>query len=131
GTEARQRLRDDSHPSDRLGRAGEASRLPGVPKIVDFGIAKIISDNAPGMADQTLTIERRLTPAYASPEQLRPREGEPVTTASDVYSLGVILYELLTGRRPYGAAASASPRDLEQAVCEDPPARPSVAAREC
>jgi serine/threonine protein kinase len=97
-------------------------------KLLDFGIAKILSSEARDDVDVTMTIERRLTPAYASPEQVRPREGEPITTASDIYSLGVILYELLTGRRPYRASAT-SVRDLEVAVCDEPPTRPSEAVR--
>jgi eukaryotic-like serine/threonine-protein kinase len=103
----------------------------GMVKLLDFGIAKLLSDARPG-ADATLTVERRLTPAYASPEQLRPRADRPITTASDMYSLGVILYELLTGRKPYRVSAT-SPHDwagLERAVCEEPPTRPSTAVRD-
>jgi eukaryotic-like serine/threonine-protein kinase len=70
----------------------------GIPKLLDFGIAKIFEPGRAGTAAQeTLTVLRLMTPDYASPEQVR---GEPVTTVSDVYSLGVILYELLTGQRP-------------------------------
>lgn len=67
----------------------------GVPKLLDFGIAKILW---PNRTEETATQLRAMTPEYASPEQVR---GERVTTASDIYSLGVILYELLTGRRPF------------------------------
>ncbi|MCU1349871.1 MAG: serine/threonine protein kinase with repeat [Acidobacteria bacterium] len=66
----------------------------GIPKLLDFGIAKLTSDEVPGDA----TVTRLMTPDYASPEQLA---GLPVTTASDVYSLGVLLFELLTGTRPF------------------------------
>ena len=70
----------------------------GTPKLLDFGIAKLLEPELAGStATQTLALMRLLTPDYASPEQLR---GETITTASDVFSLGVVLYELLTGRRP-------------------------------
>ena len=69
----------------------------GRPRLLDFGIAKLL-DPAEGQADPTDTVSRIATPEYASPEQLR---GEPLSTSSDVYSLGVLLYELLTGHRPF------------------------------
>lgn len=92
----------------------------GVAKLLDFGIAKVLD---PARATH-VTAERIMTPEYASPEQIR---GEPITTATDVYSLGVVLYELLTGRRPYGLK-SRIPHEIERAICEEEPARPSTVA---
>src|SRR5262249_7462457 len=69
------------------------------------------------------TIGRPMTPEYASPEQIR---GEPITTASDVYSLGVVFYQLLTGRSPY-PGDTRSPHELARAVCDSHPGRPSSA----
>ena len=93
----------------------------GVPKLLDFGIAKLLK---PDLHDLTLAEFRPLTPGYASPEQVR---GEPVTTAADVYSLGVILYELLTARSPYRLQTD-SPHEIIRAVCEQEPLPPSAAA---
>jgi serine/threonine-protein kinase len=67
-----------------------------------------------------------LTPEYASPEQIR---GEPLTTASDVYALGVVLFELLTGRSPY-RFSSYSMTEVARVVCEEEPPRPSAVAPE-
>ena len=92
----------------------------GEPKLLDFGIAKRLVESESGAA---ATRFRMMTPAYASPEQVRV---EPITTASDVYSLGVLLYELLCGRSPYRLATS-RPRELEEAILSQEPERPSHA----
>src|SRR5262249_24403156 len=95
----------------------------GVPKLLDFGIAKLLSPEiGDGQTDATRIGLQALTPRYASPEQVR---GEAVTTASDVYALGVILYELLTAHRPYDLK-SVSPGDVVRAVCEQEPEKPST-----
>ena len=100
----------------------------GEPKLLDFGIAKLLdTETAPGHAEATLTMSGAMTPEYASPEQLR---GEAITTASDVYSLGVVLYELLCGQRPY-LLKTRRPDELARAICEQEPPLPStVATRE-
>lgn len=94
----------------------------GIPKLLDFGIAKILDPAGVG-SDATTLMARPMTPEYASPEQIR---GEPITTASDVYSLGVVLYQLLTGRSPYPGETRSS-HELARAVCETDPGRPSSA----
>jgi serine/threonine-protein kinase len=96
----------------------------GRPRLLDFGISKLVEPGPDGAAP-TLTDWRPLTPAYASPEQFR---GERVSPASDVYSLGVVLYELVAGARPF-AGARDSRGALERAVLERDPEPPSAAAR--
>lgn len=93
----------------------------GEPKLLDFGIAKLIdTENAQSM---TLTLQGVMTPEYASPEQVT---GGSITTASDVYSLGVVLYRLLTGRSPYRTTTS-RPDEIARAITEQEPTRPSTA----
>jgi eukaryotic-like serine/threonine-protein kinase len=91
----------------------------GTPKLLDFGIARLLNPGLGGVAAQTLQGGLEFTPEYASPEQLR---GEPLSTQSDIYSLGVLLYELLTGRRPFSGRNLA---ELIPRVCDDDAERPS------
>src|SRR6266852_344966 len=93
----------------------------GTPKLLDFGISKVLQPRNGSPITQTLT--RRMTPAYASPEQVK---GEAVTPATDIYSLGVVLYELLTGHRPYKLKHQ-TPAEVERAICEEEPEKPSTA----
>ncbi|HTQ53925.1 MAG TPA: protein kinase [Bryobacteraceae bacterium] len=92
----------------------------GQPKLLDFGIAKVLDNDS--TLERTATANMFLTPVYASPEILR---GQPATVASDVYSLGVILYELLAGRRPFDAA-KLGPAGLIQAVTATDPPPPGI-----
>lgn len=93
----------------------------GVVKLLDFGLAKMLDPGLDADAESTL-LHHAMTPQYASPEQVR---GERVTTSSDVYSLGVLLYGLLTGRQPYDVEGR-SPIEFARAVCEQTPPAPST-----
>jgi len=95
----------------------------GVPRLLDFGIAKLLNSEFFQAPLVTRGDWRPMTPEYASPEQVR---GETITTASDIYSLGVLLYRLLCGRRPYRQSAS-SWLDVGRQVCEEEPEKPSTA----
>jgi len=98
--------------------------VEGVVKLLDFGIAKLLNpDFSPVEPAETATEYRILTPEYAAPEQLK---GAAITTATDVYGLGVVLYELLAGRRPY-RLKRATTGELERAIVEQEPERPSTA----
>jgi serine/threonine-protein kinase len=92
-------------------------------KLLDFGIAKILAPEGAAAETLTRTVTRILTPQYASPEQV---VGRPVTIASDVYQLGLLLFELLAGR-PAQRIPDSAPRSLLRAVCEERLARPSGA----
>ena len=93
----------------------------GTPKLLDFGIAKLLGDSADG---RTGTGQRAFTLESASPEQIR---GDPMTVTSDIYSLGVLGYTLVTGRHPSGDDMT-TPTELARAICEDPPLRPTATA---
>ncbi|RMF84773.1 MAG: serine/threonine protein kinase, partial [Planctomycetota bacterium] len=94
----------------------------GTAKLLDFGIAKLLDDQA-AATSKTMTRDNPLTPEYASPEQLR---GGAMTTATDIYGLGVVLYELLAGRRPF-ELGTMSPYDLTRTICDVQPPSPSTA----
>ena len=108
----------DLKPSNILVDAG------GELKLVDFGIAKVLSDEDEAPDITRAGGERPLTPAYAAPEQLA---GESVTTATDVYTLGLVLYELLVGRHPF-KSETGSTREIEHAILKTDPVAPSRAA---
>ena len=96
----------------------------GTPKLLDFGIAKLLNPQIAGdiTHDPTATAMRLMTPEYASPEQV---QGAPTTPTTDVYSLGVLLYELLTGHRPY-RLVNRAPHEIARVICEEAPAPPSI-----
>jgi tetratricopeptide (TPR) repeat protein len=97
----------------------------GAPMLLDFGIAKLLDPTSMGITAQAaMTQQRAFTPDYASPEQLR---GEPLTTTTDIYALGVVLYELLTGHSPYRTTAAGSLADWIRSVCETDAEAPSTA----
>jgi len=92
-------------------------------KLLDFGIAKLLDTTEGEESELTMTGIRPMTRAYAAPEQIR---GDAVTTATDVYALGVVLYKVLTGERPF---TGGTPSELEYAILETDPARPSATLR--
>jgi serine/threonine protein kinase len=93
----------------------------GEPKLLDFGIAKVLDPDAAVPVALTHPGARPMTPEYASPEQVR---GDPITTATDVYGLGLVLYELLSGRRAHQLTGRTL-REIERVVCDREPPRPS------
>ena len=95
----------------------------GIVKLLDFGIAKLIEEGEDTSAPHTRTGFQLMTPEYASPEQVT---GDALTTSSDVYALGVLLYELLTGHRPY-RLNSRVVHEIARIICDEEPERPSTA----
>ena len=97
----------------------------GVVKLLDFGIAKLLGEEGISDPEVTLAYGRVMTPEYASPEQVR---GERVTAATDIYSLGAVLYQLLTGQRAHRFEKHTA-AEIERVVCSTDPEAPSVAMR--
>lgn len=97
----------------------------GAPKLLDFGISKLLDEDGGAAGEQTLTNFGAMTPQYASPEQIR---GEQVTTATDIYSLGVVLFKMLTGKFPYDFVGKTNGNLLRE-ITETEPTTPSEAAR--
>ena len=93
----------------------------GTPRLLDFGIAKLTATNAAQTLEKTFTVFQAMTPEYASPEQV---SGAIVTTSSDIYSLGVILYELLTGHRPFSFKTK-TPDEISRVITDTIPTKPS------
>ena len=96
----------------------------GEPKLLDFGIARLVAEDTTEPGAHTMTVASMMTPDYASPEQVK---GESAGVASDIYSLGAILFELLSGARPH-QLESYSTAEIYQAICESEPRAPSAAA---
>lgn len=95
----------------------------GIPKLLDFGIAKLLSETE---IKATVTVQQAFTPEYASPEQIK---GETITTGSDVYVLGIILYELLSGNRPFQFVDTKNSKEIWHVVNHTEPPKPSDVLR--